>query len=195
MLSKNKIWRKRVLLFIAALLLIAPLAFCTWTLFGQQFIYRSQMPVYPSAREVGTERTYEHAGTQAERHYFWTSASLDAVRIYYDKLTAPLAQSASGFDHKQRPTYRTVFNPYGGAIRVVTEEFGGEVLDGGKDLACYYRVAWECVEVYIVDYGENDAIDLDDFKTPSLGALQNTPAPLTIQGGRLIIYTYYVPGS
>lgn len=183
---------KRILLVVGALVLLSPCAACWWGFVGYTTFYIQTMPVYPEATEVWFARTYEHAGTSTQARYFRTDASFDDVHSYYVRLTAPVVTPQYGIGSQSREYYRTVFNPYGGIVPVITAEFTEQVANASENLYCYYRLRYQCVQVEVIDFGETEPVELphpaSDF------GLQPTSEPPELYGGRLIIYTYHING-
>jgi hypothetical protein len=181
-----KVSKKRIFFVtLGILILISPCAFCWWIAFGANEFFRIRLPVYPNARQISDAYGFIGANTGIQRIYFWTSDSSDAILKYYESFTYPFIQ-----DNENPARHRTAFNPSGELLPVVTAEFGGEILDLGQNRVCYYPVHYQCVEVEIIDFGDEQPIVLVGVQ----GRTGRTPMPppADLKGGRLIIYTYYV---
>lgn len=184
---------RRLVLLTAAILVPVLLCAASWWAFaGYTVFYIQTMSVYPTAREVWFAQTYGHGGTRTQTRYFITEASFDDVRSYYERLTAPIVTPQYGVDANNHQYYRTVFNPSGEPVPIVTYEFTGEPIDASANLHCYFRLRYNCVTVNLLDFGENESVDLPD-PAWDLG-LQPTSEPPELYGGRLIVYIYHING-
>ena len=113
--------------------------------------------------------------------YFWTSYSIGEVQQFYEEFSVPFTDG----------DYRTVFNPSGSPVPVITAEFSDNLIDPAQDRSCYYRMPYQCVVVQLFDF-EQATVILRPL--PSGGRVVRTPSPIAsqLQGGTLIVYTYYV---
>lgn len=181
-----------VLLALGVFVVLSPILFCGWTLIGYPFFYRVTLPTYPDAREIGVTRSVEHANSSAETFYLWSEDSFENIRSYYEQLAAPVVTPQHGFDRENREYYRTVFNPFGGAVPIVTAEFSEHIENASSNLYCYYRLKYECVQIEVIDFGDSDPVLL-----PQGGAFapSRTLEPPQLRGGRLIIYIYLTDGA
>jgi hypothetical protein len=147
--------------------------------------FRLGLPVYPEARQISEVYGFYGANTGVQNIYYWTSDSVDEIQQYYERFTYPFIEEVNN-----PSIYRTVFNPSGALLPVVTNEFSRETLDLGQGRFCYYRLHGQCVMVQIIDFGDKESIVLEDLGTLIRG--NQTPEPADLKGGRLIVYTYYI---
>ncbi len=160
-----------------------------WFGMGEQAVFRLKLPTYASAQEVANAYYDYGASAGYQVVYFWTEQPIDEVRAYYETFTQPFAKVS--YLNTEVPTYRSVFNPSGKPLPVVTDEFSRETLDLAQTGDCYYRLPYECIRVLLFDFSEIGSIDLPVFNA---GRAVRTPAPLapTFHGGTLIVYSYFV---
>lgn len=182
-----------VLLALGVFIVLSPIFFCGWTLIGYPFFYRVTLPTYPGAQEIGVTRSVEHANSSAETRYLWSEASFEDIRSYYENLTLPVVTPQYGLNAESRQYYRTVFNPLGGVVPIVTAEFGGEIKNASSSLYCYYRLKYECVQIEVIDFGDSDPVRLP--QSSAQFAPSRTLEPPQLRGGRLIIYIYLIDGA
>jgi hypothetical protein len=182
---------KRFLITLGVLLMLSPCAACWWIAFGESAVFSASLPVFPGANQISEAYGYYGAGTGVEFRYFWTAASIDEVKAYYETFTVPFvqAQESSSAGHDQ---FYSVFNPFGEPVPIITEEYRDEIFNAAESRYCRYRMFFNCVMVRITQFDLTEAIVLPP---PPVIRMVRTPWPFSSQlrGGTLIIYTYNLP--
>ncbi|MCI0398032.1 MAG: hypothetical protein L0332_26825 [Chloroflexi bacterium] len=182
--------RLRRLLIAATISLL--LFYCVWFSILHNVLFRRSLPVYPGAQEVSEAYGYYGADTGLQTLCFWTSDSLREVQAYYETFTPAFVQRDYWFTFEKAEHYRTVFNPNGGPLPVVTAEFADERINPSQDRFCYYRIAYQCVEIELIDFGQSEPVILRPPDGPMNMLKTPSPLPPELRGGTLIIYIYYV---
>jgi hypothetical protein len=143
-------------------------------------VFRGSLPVFPESQEISNAYVYYGGGAGIEVLYFWTAHPIDEVQEFYETFSLP-------FDGENR----TVFNPSGSPVPVITAEFTDDIIDPVQDRSCYYRMSYTCVMVELFDFDQRTVILRP---LPSGGRVVRTPSPIASQlrGGTLIVYTYFV---
>jgi hypothetical protein len=184
---------KRILTAVGILIVISPCGYCWWIMFGQNAVFSATLVRYPNSRGISEGYTYFGAGTGMQTQYLWTPDTIDDVKQFYETFAVTMDNAAMNLDNDGHRYYRTVFNPFNQPVPVITNEFSRKTVDAEKDLACYYRLTHQCVEVALIEFSPLELVTLPDPPGPARQI--RIPSPITSQlyGGTLIVYHYYLP--
>jgi hypothetical protein len=181
-------WLKRILIAAGVLAVISPCLLIIWLFGGRAYIdelgVQMSFHIYPGAEWVSRAQTYECCDSERHLQYYWTPDAVTRVRDYYETFALPFINNM------------TMFHPYGGELKLGFVPYPimpEDEINLATDRECHFSQKYRCIQVELVSFGESQEVSLPDVLARDFpNSTPPTPLSDALDGGTLIIYSYYI---
>jgi hypothetical protein len=181
-------WLKGILTTAGFVAALSPCLFIIWLVGGRAYIdelsLQSAFRLYPEAEWVSRAQAYECCDSERHLQYYWTPDTIAQVKAYYEAFTLPFINNT------------TMFHPYGEELKLGFVPYPimpEDEIDLDTDRECHFSQKYSCIQVELAGFAESQRVSLPDvlsrdFPLPTPPTQFSSP----LQGGTVIIYSYYV---